>query len=477
MLYIDQPNQVGFSYDQLTNVTVDLVSKNVTVEDFADGDIPEQNNMFYVGTFSSQDEKSTANTTMNAARSLWHFSQVWFQEFPEYKPEDDRISIWTESYGGKYGPAFAAFFQEQNQKIKDGTITADAEPFVINLDTLGIINGCIDPVYQALSYAEMAYNNTYGIKAINESIYNYMVDTYPVPGGCKDLINQCRKSALEGDPGAYGNNATVNALCKKASSTCDDVFEGPYITISGRAAYDVAHSHQDPFPPEFYLGYLAKPHVQAAIGAPLNFSTASTAVWEAFKGSGDDTRSDVRGYLEDIAYLLDSGVKVALVYGDRDWICNWIGGEEVSLNVDYSQSSKFRDAGYTDVQVNSSYVGGQVRQHGNFSFTRVYQAGHKVPSYQPETSWEIFHRVMFNRDIATGEKDIVAGDSYSTKGSPTTFHIKNEVPPMPAPTCYILALTDTCEQEQLVQLMNGSAVVKDYILVDENTKHMFPDNE
>ena len=78
------------------------------------------------------------------------------------------------------------------------------------------------------------------------------------------------------------------------------------------------------------------------------------------------------GYLEDIAYILDSGIKVALVFGDRDYACNWIGGEQVSLAINYTDSEQFRSAGYTPIQTNSSYVGGQVRQYGNFSFSRVY---------------------------------------------------------------------------------------------------------
>lgn len=26
--------------------------------------------------------------------------------FPEYKPHDEKISLWAESYGGHYGPRF-----------------------------------------------------------------------------------------------------------------------------------------------------------------------------------------------------------------------------------------------------------------------------------------------------------------------------------------------------------------------------------
>ena len=28
------------------------------------------------------------------------------------------------------------------------------------------------------------------------------------------------------------------------------------------------------------------------------------------------------GFLDAIGYLLDSGVKVHMMYGDRDWVCN-----------------------------------------------------------------------------------------------------------------------------------------------------------
>lgn len=71
---------------------------------------------------------------------------------------------------------------------------------------------------------------------------------------------------------------------------------------------------------------------------------------------------------------------MSLVYGDADYACAWNGGEAVSLAVNYSSAAQFRAAGYQDMQVNETYVGGQVRQHGNFSFVRVYNAGHEGTS-------------------------------------------------------------------------------------------------
>jgi len=79
ILYIDQPVQTGFSYDVLTNGTLDQVTSIVTPADFSDG-IPESNNTFLVGTFASQNQNFTANTTSIGAHGLWYFTQAWLQE-------------------------------------------------------------------------------------------------------------------------------------------------------------------------------------------------------------------------------------------------------------------------------------------------------------------------------------------------------------------------------------------------------------
>ena len=164
LLYIDQPNQVGFSHGIPTNVTVNLLWEDwenynpVEVADFSDG-VPEQNNTFKVGTLSSQNLKYTANSTNHSAVALWHFAQTWFEEFPAYKPHDERISLWTESYGGKYGPGFMQFFQRQNELIANGTISGPGTHY-LHLDTLGIINGCIDALCQGRSMIDFAWENS-----------------------------------------------------------------------------------------------------------------------------------------------------------------------------------------------------------------------------------------------------------------------------------------------------------------------------
>ncbi|EFE44055.1 carboxypeptidase S1, putative [Trichophyton verrucosum HKI 0517] len=180
----DQPVQVGLSYDTLANFTRNLVTDEITKLEPGEP-IPEQNATFLVGTYASRNMNTTAHGTRHAAMALWHFAQVWFQEFPGYHPRNNKISIATESYGGRYGPAFTAFFEEQNQKIKNGTWKGhEGTMHVLHLDTLMIVNGCIDRLVQWPAYPQMAYNNTYGIEAVNASIHAGMLDALYRDGGC-----------------------------------------------------------------------------------------------------------------------------------------------------------------------------------------------------------------------------------------------------------------------------------------------------
>lgn len=122
-----------------------------------------------------------------------------------------------------------------------------------------------------------------------------------------------------------------------------------------------------------------------------------------------------------------------MVYGDRDYRCNWLGGEATALAARYQHSKQFADSGYERIVTNQTYNGGVVKQHGKFSFSRVFDAGHSVSAYQPETVYRIFERAMFDRDVATGRKSSVG---YQSTGPTSSFDIKNVLPPAPS-TCMV----------------------------------------
>ncbi|KAF2967522.1 hypothetical protein GQX73_g6073 [Xylaria multiplex] len=457
ILYVDQPVQTGFSYDIPTPGFLDLETGNIIPED-PDQNLHE-NNTFIPGNFSSQNVNWTANTTENAARHFWNFLQAWSQDFKEYNSSDNSISIWTESYGGRYGPGFAAFIEEQNLQIRHGFLPGAKH---LNITTLGIINGCVDLLIQETSAPEFAYDrNTYGIPGTIGEEYEAALVAYSQKGGCLDKIDKCLYLGKRFDPAMYGNVTEVNDACEDASDFCQNEVEGPYIFRKQWAFYDIAHCYLDAFPGNEFLYYLSSEEILKAIGVPVNYTDISNTVGKAFNLTGDYSRRDPRGYLEDIAILLDSGIQVAMIYGDRDFACNWVGGERVSLAVEYSQSEKFSLAGYTNITIDGSDPGGQVRQHGMFSFSRIYQSGHMVPSYQPEVTLSILRRVMEQRDVATG--NIPISDDYSTDG---TFEstVSLTAPQPPSMTCYLRGMPSTCAQNQIDAVKDGSATIENGVI-------------
>lgn len=156
----------------------------------------------------------------------------------------------------------------------------------------------------------------------------------------------------------------------------------------------------------------------------------------------------------------------------------WIGGEAVSLAIPHKFQNEFAAAGYTAMTVTGPeeppFVPfGLTRQHGNLSFTRVFQAGHMVPSYQPEASLRLFERALFNKDIATGTVDLTATGGWAhgagqavfgTQGTRDTWWKRSEVMPLPKAKCYILNLM-TCSEEDIKALKEGRAIVEDYVVV------------
>lgn len=259
------------------------------------------------------------------------------------------------------------------------------------MDTLGIINGLIDEQIQAPYLPEFAVNNTYGIKAVNDSVYSFMKQVYYMPGGCQDSIEYCRESDR--------NTMDSYYRCSSAASLCRSLVEGPYYVYSGRGIYDIRHPFEDPTPPNYFVDFLNLASTQAALGVDINYTvTNAPSVYQGFSWTGDFVYPD---FIQDLQEILEYGVRVSLVYGDADYSCNWFGGEAVSLALNFTNSEKFRAASYHPFIVNGVAYG-EVREHGKFSFTRVYEAGHEVPYYQPEASLELFRRALDHVTISDG---------------------------------------------------------------------------
>ena len=301
MLFLSQPVGVGFSYEQ-----EEIGSLNPITGSFQNTSEANATGVYPVV------DAAAIDTTDLAAMSAWHIFQGFLSGLPHLVPNIDRekkFNLWTESYGGHYGPAFFNYFYDQNKLIENGTISG----IPLNFDTLGIGNGIIDELVQAPHYPEFAVNNTYGIKAVNDTVYSYMKFALNMIGGCLDLVNECRE--------VNQTNLAQQTFCSEAQDMCRDNVEGPYYSYSGRGTYDIRHPSNDPTPPSYFEDYLNQAHVQNALGVSLNYTDANDDVYFAFQATGDFVYGN---FLQDLEMLLNQSVRVSLYYGDADYICNWV---------------------------------------------------------------------------------------------------------------------------------------------------------
>ncbi|KAL2824535.1 peptidase S10, serine carboxypeptidase [Aspergillus cavernicola] len=401
LLFISQPLGVGFSYAETVEGSLNPITGAVEDASFAgiQGRYPKIN-------------ATLIDTTELAAHAAWEIVQGFLGGLPKLdsKIKSKDFSLWTESYGGHYGPAFFNHFYEQNEKIANGTV----EGIELNFNSLGIINGIIDEAIQATHYPEFAVHNTYGIEAVNETVYNYMRFANEMPNGCQDQITLCKAT----------NRSSLSdyALCTEATNMCRDNVEGPYYSFGNRGVYDIRHPYNDPTPPGLFEPFLSQDWVMDAIGVNINYTASNQEVYFGFQQTGDFVWPN---FITDLEEILTYPVRVSLIYGDADYICNWFGGEAVSLALKYPHSKQFHKAGYTPLLVDGVEYG-ETREFGNFSFSRVYEAGHEVPYYQPEAALQLFNRTLFGWDIAEG--NVLIWPGYRTNGTPTATHTESFVP-------------------------------------------------
>ncbi|KAJ7644874.1 alpha/beta-hydrolase [Roridomyces roridus] len=333
MIYIDQPIGTGFSY----------------------------------GT-------DTVTSTYTAAPAIWTVIQTLFEspEFSQYASREFILA--TESYGGHYGPEFAEYFDIQNNLIAAGKLSG----VKINLQALMINNGWIDPLIQNREYITFAQNAPGYGALVSASTVTRMNTTYYESGGCLAQQQNCYNA---------GNTTSSNNICSNADNFCASLFSS---AVGNRDAYDLRQGSDAPFPPEDYVDYLGLASVKKAIGATSSsYSECPDAPYDKFLPSGDDART----LLPQLSDLVERGLKVLVWAGDADIICNWLGNQAAVLAMTWHGQAELQSTPLTNITVNGEAVAAVVNVD-NFSFARVFGAGHEVAAFVPEAAFEIFKQVV-----------------------------------------------------------------------------------
>ncbi|KAJ6505245.1 Alpha/Beta hydrolase protein [Mycena sanguinolenta] len=303
------------------------------------------------------------NSSQAAARDVWTLMQVFLADSRFSFLATHALAIWTESYGGHYGPVFAAYLLSQN--------TANAG-IHLNPKTLGIGNGLTDANSQYPSYPSYAALNPYHelVPAATQAAAQAQLFN---PGGCQSQITAC-------------NNGGTDAVCEAAQLFCNGVVMGPcLVPWNGDYVIDPA-TPSDNYPPpiENYLASIA-----SQVGAEVEFTQTSTVVYDAFLSTGDWVRSA----LPDLITVVDAGIRVNFYAGDADYLCNYLAGAD-SLTVGKSLAEQPHEPYYV-----GGFLAGLSKGVDNVSYLRVFRAGHEVPAYGNgssrvgEVAWQMYVQV------------------------------------------------------------------------------------
>ena len=288
-----------------------------------------------------------ATSELVISQDFYVFIQGFMSNHPEYKQRP--IFITGESYAGHYIPAISAFLSEQNNTD-------------INIVGVAIGNGWVDPYVQYPKYADFALENN-----LISKVHYYLLEG--AFKACQALITT-------------GVWLVAMEECQIAVTTILGFPLAPRFNV-----YDIRKKCD--YPPLCYdfsgvENFLKKEEVIEALGVQgRSWQTCNMAVHTALLG---DWVTDLSGK---VGELLEKNILVLVYSGDKDFICNWRGGEAWTNEVQWHGKNGFNGANYTKWE---SY--GEYKQNENLVFLRVFDAGHMVPLDQPEAALDLLNRFM-----------------------------------------------------------------------------------
>ncbi|KAJ3569949.1 hypothetical protein NP233_g4713 [Leucocoprinus birnbaumii] len=314
-----------------------------------------------------------------ASPFVWQAFQVLFESGEFSKFQSREFILATESYGGHYGPAFVTYFNQQNQLIRAGKLKGEE----VVVSALMINNGWYDPLLQNKAYVDFATNAPGYGQLQSDKVIQQLNEAFFGKGGCLEQEQACFDA---------GNSTASNSICRTADDFC---VENVFIpAVGNRDSDDLRQNSSALFPPEFYVDFLNRADTRQKIGAEVRYQECPDAPFEKFVRTGDDART----LLPLLAELADSKMKILIWAGDADINCNWLGGHASVLAMDWYGKERLANTPLRNMTIDGKIVA-SIQNVDNFSFARVYEAGHEVPAFQPEAAFEIFRQIINKQQL------------------------------------------------------------------------------
>lgn len=308
-------------------------------------------------SYSSQ----SVSNTVAAGKDVYAFLSLFYQQFQEYSKLPFHIA--GESYAGHYIPVFAAEILSHKDRNFD-------------LTSVLIGNGLTDGKTQYEYYEPMACGQGGAESVLSDEECANMKSAYP---RCSSMIESC-----------YNTESVWT--CVPAAIYCNNAMMGPY-QKTGKNVYDIRTNCEDSenlcYPQMGWISkYLNSEDVMEALGAEVDtFESCNFDINRNFLFNGDW----MKPYHYAVPHLLESGVPVLIYAGDKDFICNWLGNQAWTNALEWAGAEEFRAAKTLDWTLDGETVG-TVQNAGNFTFLRVFEAGHMTPYDQPLAALDLVNK-------------------------------------------------------------------------------------
>ncbi|KAI7879834.1 Alpha/Beta hydrolase protein [Mucor mucedo] len=333
ILYVDQPTGVGYSY-------------------------------------SSGKKPSTC---AQVTETIYWFLQSFFTEFKQFARNDFHIA--GTSYASHFVPSLATHI------IRENRYASSSNKLPIQLASIILGNGYINPRAHKLSYAEYSCdNNKY--KPIYDKVTCQKMKTNRRQ--CNYLLNQCDS-------------------CTPSLLYCKRTLVDPFYSKTHLNPYDIRktcllNNHIDSCYSEIQdiVEYANSQEVKTEYGIDSEageFQNCNSHVKARF----DMTKDSLVNTMDQIEKVLATNIRVLVYAGDMNWYNNWYGQTDWLSKLDWIGQVGFNDAKDKDW---FSYVSGQkagtVKSFLNLSFVKVFNAGYYSIYDQPANMIDLYSRWVMN---------------------------------------------------------------------------------
>lgn len=241
-------------------------------------------------------------------------------------------------------------------------------------------------------------HNAYNISFLNDSQIAQMKKDSLV---CVELSLQCRKNPGNG------------SICLEEQDFSYEKHLLPFFAAK-RNPYDIREACDTDVDPschresialmtEFLNSDKVRRYLNVNVGPDKQWEEVNGDVNRAFIMSGDNAQPSQL----QVAELLNDGIRVLVYNGDADLMCNWQSSHAWTRALNWNGAEGFNAAKERHFFAEDANMAGAepvdagiVRSFGNFTFLRVFNAGHMVPKNQPAAALDMLNKFLCNHDLA-----------------------------------------------------------------------------